>query len=126
VVERGAAGFPTYDNADVVGSWTGPGARVDANYNEVQKWEQRLTVNADLTLSTSNSLGEINPDGDISITNGGGFGTYRGVALNSSGGPELAFDVLMSPDKLFIAAWGEDDLTTTFPRTSYFVFLTKQ
>lgn len=125
VVERGAVGFPpAYDNADVIGSWSGPGVAVNAGYNQVEKWEQRVIVNADLSLSMSESSGG-SATGQMFIDiGGGGFGTYTGSGIDDEG-LGFTFSALMSPDKSFIAVW-ELVITPLFPQGSTFTFLTKQ
>jgi len=124
VVERGAVGFPAYANTDVVGSWSGPGVAVDAGYNQVEKWEQRVTVDAGLNLSMSDSTGG-SATGQIAldVVGTGGFGTYLGSGIDDEG-LGFTFGGLMSPDKSFIAVW---ELVTTqlFPQESSFSFLKK-
>jgi len=123
VVERGAVGFPAYGNADVVGSWSGPGVAVNAGYNQVDKWELRVTVDAGMSISLSESSGG-SATGQISFDIfGGGFGTYLGSGIDDEG-LGFTFGGLMSPDKTFIAVW---ELVTTpiFPQESSFSFLTK-
>jgi hypothetical protein len=124
VVERGAAGFPVYDGADVIGSWSGPGVAVDDDYNQVEKWELRVAVDAALGVSMSESSGG-SATGDIFLDiGGGGFGTYIGSGIDEEG-LGFTFGALMSPDKTFVAVW-ESVTTSLFPRESSFSFLTKQ
>jgi len=124
VVERGASGFPAYDNADVVGSWSGPGVAVDPGYNQVEKWELRATVDAGMSISMSDSSGG-SATGQISFDIfGGGFGTYTGNGFDDEG-DFFAIDSLMSPDKTFIAVWEPIGGPLLFPQDSSFSFLTK-
>ena len=124
VVERGAVGFPAYNNADVIGSWSGPGVSVDAGYNQGEKWELRVTVDAGMSVSMSDSSGG-SAAGQISFDIfGGGFGTYTGSGIDNEG-LGFTFNGLMSPDKSFLAVW-EAVITPLFPQGSSFSFLTKQ
>lgn len=124
VVERGAVGFPVYANADVMGSWSGPGVAVDAGYNQVEKWELRVTVDAGMNVSIADSSGG-SATGDIFIDpGGGGFGIYIGSGIDDEG-LGFTFSALMSPDKSFIAVW-ESVTTALFPQESSFSFLTKR
>jgi len=104
VVEREPVVFPAYGDADVVGSWSGPGVMVDAGYTQVEKWEQRITVNADRSFSILESSGG-SATGEIFFDlSGGGFGTYTGSG-NDEEELGFTFNGLMSPDKSFLAIW---------------------
>jgi len=100
VVQKGAAALPTYNGADIAGSWSGYGVLINASFDVTQTFASSATVanNPTRSFTGTDIFGAVT--GSFPIQTGGRWiGNYTNP---TSSGDVRAF---LSPDKQFAGTW---------------------